>query len=261
MSRPTTSSAGFRVERIRVPAPGLSAAAAPLRLAQLSDLHLRAIRPRHEDLLLALEEWAPDAILLTGDCVSSAGETWTQTARFMERLHARCGVYACRGNWEVKNDAPSPDALRRMCADAGVALLMNESRVLRVNDALLRIVGLDDIVLGWPDFAAALETDGQDVDYTVLLAHAPLSVQLLPPEARVDLVLSGHTHGGQIRVPGLWRRLLPRCTGGLSDGLHRVAGRWVYVNRGFGYSGPLRIRFRCPAEVTFLTLEPEAGAR
>ena len=121
--------------------------------------------------------------------------------------------------------------------------------------ARVRIAGLDDIVLGWPDFAAALHDDGQDADCTVLLTHAPLSDQLLPPAAQVDLVLSGHTHGGQIRVPGLWRRLLPRCTGGLSDGLHRVAHRWVYVNRGFGYAGPVRMRFRCPAEVTFVTLE------
>jgi uncharacterized protein len=260
MSTHTTSSAGFRIDRVCVPAPGLPAGATPLRLAQLSDLHLRAIHPRHERLLAALDDWAPDAILLTGDYVSRSSDTWTLMTRLMERLHAPHGVYACRGNWEVKNDAPCVDALRRMCADVGVTLLVNESRVLPLNGAMLRIVGLDDIVLGWPDITAALDTHGQDVDCTVVLAHAPLSARLLPHEADVDLVLSGHTHGGQIRVPWLWRRLLPRCTGGLSDGLHRVAERWVYVNRGFGYSGPLHMRFRCPAEVTFLTVEPVAVA-
>ncbi len=226
-----------------------------MRLAQLSDLHLRALRPRHERLLAALEDWAPDAIVLTGDYVSRSRNTWALTMQLLERLHARHGVYACRGNWELKNDAPSVDTLRAMCADVDVTLLVNESRVARVGEARLRIAGLDDLVLGWPDFSAALHGDGADADCTVLLAHAPLSAQLLPPAAKVDLVLSGHTHGGQIRVPGLWRRLLPRCTGSLSDGLHRVADRWVYVNRGFGYSGPVHVRFRCPAEVTFVTLE------
>ena len=119
----------------------------------------------------------------------------------------------------------------------------------------MRISSVDDLSLGWPDLGAVFE-EQTPADYGVLLSHAPLAARFVPDGAGIDLVLSGHTHGGQIRFPLLWRRILPVCTGGYIAGLHATRWGHVYVSRGFGEAAWLPLRFRCPAEVAFFEVRP-----
>ena len=244
---------GFRVERVALPAAGLRGGPAPLRLAHLSDLHLSRLRPRHERLVERINDWQPDLICLTGDLVTRRRSSWGLLQRLARGFQASHGVFACPGNWEVKAGLRR-ETVRRMGSDCGVTFLANESRLIETGAGRVRLCGLDDLARGWPLWEDALE-GGREADYTVLMAHAPLAARLVTPEMDVDLVLSGHTHGGQMRVPLLWRLFLPSAHGDLVGGLYTMDWGAVYVSRGFGAAPRLPLRFMCPPEVAFITLD------
>ncbi len=236
----------FQTEHIALP-PDANAGGEPFfRFVHLSDLHLPAWRPRHERLVEAVNCCEPDFVFLTGDLITRRPESWKTLEALLAKMQARHGIFACRGNWEL-SFAPRPAVLRRMFAGWGARLLVNEARTLAPGGGTVRVMGLDDPGRGWPNFDDALA--GPPADYNILLAHAPLAARFIAPRDGVDLVLSGHTHGGQARVPLLWRLMLPGCCGGFLDGLYPMEWGHVYVNRGFGGIGPGPVRFRCPAEV------------
>jgi predicted MPP superfamily phosphohydrolase len=155
---------------------------------------------------------------------------------------------------------PSIEATRRIFAGTGVRLLVNESVTTRVADRTLTIAGLE---LNWRTpaarrtIAALQDAPGAD-DVRILLAHRPDPLLRLAPDSRVDLLVAGHTHGGQIQLPlyGPFRTAstLPReiCGGGL----HTLDGRRIYVSRGIGVErgeAP-KLRFNAPPEVSLLEL-------
>ena len=250
-------SGGFQVENVSLPAPRPGSPAGPLRFAQLSDIHVRTHQPRHDRLVRVVNEWDPDFVFVTGDIIGRSRGAWEVSCEVLAGLRARYGVYACRGNWEARCPLRRSTQRRRL-AGCGVELLVNEVRTVETDAGRVRICGIDDLAEGWPDFGASLG-DGEGADYTIMLSHAPLAAAMLDGSAGVDLVLGGHTHGGQIRVPLLWHAILPICTGGYISGLYRTAWGHVYVNRGFGESAWLPMRFRCPAEVTLFEVGGGAG--
>ncbi len=248
------SKPGFRVEELRLGAPRMEPGRPPLRLAHLSDLHLRVLRPRHDRLARLLEERRPDLICLTGDILGRSPETLARCGELLSRIECPAGVFACMGNWEVKRGL-RPAVLREVMAGWGVRLLLNEAVTVQTPAGPVRVAGVDDLSMGWPNLAEALApAPGPEPACSVLLSHAPLAARLIGPEAGVDLILSGHTHGGQIRVPLLWRLVLPDCTGGYTAGLYELGWGRLYVNRGFGAAAMLPFRLGCPAEVTFFQL-------
>ena len=247
----------FRVEHIEIAHPGLRRGA-ELTFAHISDLHLRRWGSQHERLVESLNACGPDFVFLTGDFLTARRHSAECAARLLAGLRARCGVYAVRGNWEVSCARPLR-RLRALMQSWGALLLVNESRTVATAAGRVRIIGLDELWRGWPDLAQALAPDAQGAEFTLMLCHSPLAASLLPPGSGVDLLLSGHTHGGQIRIPFLWRRFLPRCHGGFSDGLYELDGLRLYVNRGFGAVGIVPLRFNCPAEAALFTVRPAAG--
>ncbi len=238
----------FRVERVELPAPGLSADGAPLRFAQLSDLHVRRGGRVHERAASLVAEWEPDFVFVTGDLFSPQPESLAETLRFLGRLRCRRGVFACRGNGELKRGFRL-SVLKELVGRAGTELLVNEGRLIETDSGAVLVAAVDDLARGWPDFEAALEAQAE-ADYTILLSHGPLGARMVE-DRDVDLVLSGHTHGGQIRLPGVAPLWLPTMCDRYVAGLYRTAGGYLYVNRGFGVTGLLKARFRCPAEVAF----------
>jgi len=141
----------------------------------------------------------------------------------------------------------------------GARLLVNEGMAVSTPAGEVHVVGVDDINRGWPELEAAFNRAGQGVFFRILLAHAPLTVLLLPPGHGVDLALCGHTHGGQVRLPLLWRLLLPPGHGGFVRGLYTVGRMKLYVNTGFGGVGVVPLRINCPPEVAFFRLLPRAS--
>lgn len=251
------SHTAFRVEEVEVRLPRLSGRGSGLTLAHLSDLHIRRWGGEHDRLVEVVRSRRVDMVLLTGDFLGGRPESLGLTCRLLEALRCEHGVFVCRGNWEAVRGPPVQALCERLSA-AGAQLLVNESRTVRVRGVRVCVAGVDDLWRGSPDFDALSRGLDAGADCTVLLSHAPLAATMLPPGSSVDVVLSGHTHGGQIRLPWVWRFFLPPCHGGAADGLHRVGDVWLYVSRGFGVGGPLRVRFRCPAEVAFISVRGAA---
>jgi len=246
---------GFAIERLSLPAQGLRAGAPALRLAVVADLHISALTARYERLAEAVNEADVDFLLLPGDMIRRAPQGWDALGALLRRIETRHGIFASRGNWEFKF-LHRASVLKRMFADWGAELLINEGRTVAAAAGTVRVCGVDDLARGWPDFEAAVRGAGE-VDYAFLLCHEPLAVRLLPPDCGVRLTLSGHTHAGQVRLPLLWRLALPEFHGGFIEGLHETERGAVYVSRGFGGSGPAPVRFRCASELTIVELRPE----
>lgn len=230
---------------------GLPASLRGLRIAQVSDVHLPANAGAVRHALALLEAERPELVILTGDIVEHA-RALDDLIAFARRARGTVGTYAVMGNWERAGGVPPIDA-RRAYAAAGVQFLCNETAMLKVGSARLGIVGLDDWVSGRPDPRGALaRVDGADA--MVWALHAPGFADRLPAGAPASLLLAGHTHGGQIRLP-LMPALRPSGSGRFLAGWYDTPTAPLYVSRGVGTTN-IRARFRCPAELPLFTLVP-----
>lgn len=240
------------VEQIGVTLPRLPARLEGLRVAQLSDLHISSYTTAGDierAAALAMRQ-SPDVIVLTGDFIWR--EVWQYAEELVEplrTLRAPLGVYAVLGNHDHWEDAA---LATRVLAEAGVTLLLNQAVRLET-DAPLWLAGLDDVWERKHDMAAAL-AGAPDDECKLLLVHEP---DYADEAARypVDLQLSGHSHGGQINLPGYGRPVLPYLGRKYPAGLYQVGPLALYTNRGIGVIAP-PVRFNCPPEVTLLTLHP-----
>ena len=247
------SSEAVIAREVNVPLTGLPTGLDGLRLAHVSDFHFRRWDRASEAAQTLLTHLDYDVLLVTGDFCSFRWK-WRRAAeltqRFLEPIAQR-PAYAVLGN----HDDP-----RLADADLPLRFLRNESVSLDSLGASLTLAGVDQSGRWTEDLDAALRR-GPASGPTILLAHYPSTVFRVPI-GKVQLVLSGHTHGGQIRLPGLgcvWANdRIPRR---MSRGLHEVAGTMIHVSPGIGVSLPLRIRVDCPAEVTVLTLVAVASDR
>jgi predicted MPP superfamily phosphohydrolase len=191
----------------------------------------------------------PHLIALGGDYVQANPRFAAPCIAELGRLQAPAGRFAVLGNHDHVQGA-------RACLEAletaGIAEVNNRGVWIERAGARLRICGVDDLWRGQQDLAAALGRASRD-DAVVLLSHNPDFVESIEDE-RVGLVLSGHTHGGQIVVPGMHPRWAPTRYGAkYLEGLCQGPVAQVYVTRGAGTTG-LPIRFRCRPEVVCITL-------
>ena len=229
----------IEVTRYHVAAP-ISPA---IKIAHLTDLHTRELGRPERRLLELLDEEKPDVIVITGDVTNNDGNA-ADTRALLERLHAPLGVWMVRGNWEIWQLKESPNALYQ---SLGIHYLINESQPVRAG---LWIVGLDDPRAGRPDPNRAYGQVPAGMT-TITLLHAPAIFQLLA--GRTNLVLAGHTHGGQVRLPFLPPLWLPEASGPYVAGWYERRGTRMYVSRGIGMS-VLPIRFLCRPELTIITM-------
>lgn len=221
-----------------------------LRVVQLTDLHRSRLTPdrllRHA---VALANAArPDLILITGDFVTEDPADILPCAQIVSALHARLGVYAILGNHDYTADAP---AMERALTHVGIHVLMNQS--VRLEHGLW-IVGLEDDRHGKPSVARAFSGISPDEPALVLI-HNPGYAENVA--SRACIVFSGHTHGGQVRLPLLTAREVRRIGAKhYREGWYTLDRARLYVNRGLGRVG-LPIRFLCRPEIAIFTLEPE----
>ena len=211
-----------------------------LRIAHVSDLHLYRVGPLEERVLEALHSLAPDLLVITGDSLSAArGE-----GPLVDFLAACPDVphrLAILGNWEISSGVPVA-RLRAHHERHGFDLLVNRSVRVTLGDRSVRVTGFDDFRQGRPDPVAALAGE-EPCDHHLVLAHCPVHRDrlALPAEHPADLVLSGHTHGGQV-APGGVALLTPPGSGRYVAGWYRDGGPPLFVSRGIGTSTvPIRI--------------------
>ncbi len=246
-----------RLVRRTIAIPGLPRALDGYRVAQLSDVHCGPFTParRVRRWVARLNAEQPDLAAVTGDLITQGNLFVGAVSRELGGLRARDGVFACLGNHEYFADA---EAFVRELERNGLTVLRNRGVTLRRGDAQLHVAGVDDTWSGRSDVKRALAARPAGAP-AILLAHDP---NLFPEAAErdVELTLSGHTHGGQLGVPGLARRLnLARLITRFPCGLYRAGAAALYVSRGAGTSGP-PIRLGAPAELTLLTLRAAPAA-
>ncbi|MBN1267181.1 MAG: metallophosphoesterase [Anaerolineales bacterium] len=240
------------VERISISLKHLSPALHGLRLAQLSDLHLGTCTDPSfiKTVINKAAELDPDLVVLTGDYVYEQADMVEQLGQLLEELSPPYGIWACLGNHDYWTDAA---VVRSGLERAGVQVLVNENHRISVGEAGLILAGLDDTWSGVPDLEQALKGTLLD-EPVVLLAHEPDPADYLLQDERVGLQLSGHSHGGQVRLPLIGAPVLPYLGSRYPAGLYNVHQGFLYVNRGVGMVPP-GVRFNCRPEITEITLQ------
>jgi predicted MPP superfamily phosphohydrolase len=258
-----------RVKRYRLNV--LPSGAAPLRLLQVSDLHLRTRTRRLARFVESLADVEYDLVLATGDLLGEA-DAMPKCAEILNGLRGRLGRFFVLGSSDYyapifKNYFDYFRGKRRLgtrrnrtaefiekLTSTGWTDLDNKNMVIDLNGMKTQMTGLDDPYLHRDDRTLLKREPG--VDFAICVTHDPAPYR---DAARndYDLIVGGHTHGGQVRLPLVGALVtnssLPR---GLAKGLHRVDRSWLFVNPGLGTGKYAPFRFLCPPEASVLELHP-----
>ncbi len=247
---------GLAVEKTVVHIRGLSPLLDGFTVCQVTDVHYgTAIGSAYmKKVIETANSLKPDLIALTGDYIEGEKRNVGPVVRLLKDLKARVGVVTILGNHDhYAGKGYAEDVF----ASNGLRPLQNGHVIIEAGRGALCIAGVRDYLEDRPDVKEALK--GVPIDIPrILLSHHPDYSEELPPDERIDLVISGHTHGGQVRLlssfaPILTSRYGQKYSGGLVR-LDRKDGARVYVSRGIGVS-ILPVRFNCPPELTLLTLK------
>lgn len=234
--------------------PGLPSNQDGFKIVQLSDLHRRYAVP--DDVIRKAVKIAnsthADAVVLTGDYVGHTKSDIDPCFDMLKNLHTRLGSYAVLGNHDYWTDS---EAVSSSIRKHRINLITNKSA--KVADGVY-IIGVDDEWTGHPDSAAAFKNVNSRA-CCIMICHSPMSVTRF--KGHRGLLITGHTHGGQIDIPGVPRNLLPGLKGWkYIRGWYSTGDIMMYVNRGIGMINPA-IRFHCRPEVTLYVLHPAKGSR
>jgi predicted MPP superfamily phosphohydrolase len=232
-------------------------------IALLSDFHYDpyfSIHPIRSSISL-VKDLDPDLIALTGDFVSDpfsshkAKSGWAAEpcAQLLRQMQAPYGLWAVLGNHDAATD---PDRVTNSLRAQGIQVLLNQSVPIEGNGARFWLAGVDDVLEARADLDAALHHIPAD-EPVILLAHEPDYADHVAHYS-VDLQLSGHSHGGQVRAPFVGALYLPRLAKRYVWGLYKIGALTLYTNPGIGTAN-IPVRLNCPPEVTLLTLR-SAGA-
>ena len=219
------------------------------RIVQLSDIHHSPFTSREqiERAVATANSLQPDIVALTGDYVSKERQYAAPCAELLGSLRARYGVFAVLGNHDHWTDAALITDLFRA---EGMTVLVNQGMRFEQKGGAFWLAGVDDTMVGLEDLPLALAGSRED-ELKLLLAHNPIILRRAA-RAGVDLVLSGHTHGGQVSLRSD-RNASGRPRRRLLKGLARQGETQIYVTRGLG-TVVLPVRFGCPPEVSLLEL-------
>ena len=242
----------FHVREVEIPVPHLPDGLQGLRLLHLSDIHLSAFLSERDlaRVIDSANELRPHLALVTGDLITAAGDPLEACLRQLARLRTDAGILACMGNHE--DYAMIENLAEREGARLGIPFLRGRAQTLRFGGAALHVAGVDYQRTGRPYLKGAgrLVLPGA---YNVLLSHNP-DVFPVAVEQGYDLMLAGHTHGGQVTVEILHQPInAARFFTPFVYGLYRRRAAAGYVTRGIGTIG-VPVRFGAPPEIALLRL-------
>ena len=265
----------FTLRRFDVPV--LAPDAEPLRVLHLSDLHLTPDQRRKRDWVAALAATDPDLVITTGDNLAHPGAV-PAVQRALGPLLDRPGAFVFGSNdytgpvlknpfgyfarnrrYRAGADLPTEE-LRDLLSGAGWLDLNNARAVAKAGGRMVELTGVDDPHIARDDYALVAGGVAPDADVHLGLTHSP-EPEILHRMATdgFDLLLAGHTHGGQVRVPGIGA-LVTNCglDPRMARGLHRWPGSpaWLHVSAGLGTHPTAPVRFACRPEASLLTLIP-----
>lgn len=279
----------LQLRRITVTVPGLIDSLRGIRILHISDLHAGTFGPGGRAIdksLAAARRLDPDLVIFTGDMADKKKELAPLIGPLAE-IGARHGKFAVLGNHDhglrktvlqdlahkllgreppCRRVSPGSDEAvatitkyRTLLAQAGIELLENECRRVDFGSASIQVCGIDDFQYGLSDLGAAAVQFDMEADLRILLTHSPDAAGSLAGD-EYQLILAGHTHGGQICIPRPGGKILLSSSGSdYSDGIYRAGGATMHVSRGVGTTlMPFRLLSR--PEITMLELAPGAAA-
>jgi predicted MPP superfamily phosphohydrolase len=235
------------VDRVPIRLKNLHPALEGFTMLQMTDLHLYPLTQPSliEKSVVMANSLNPDLVVMTGDYVWQVLDAIDELAPILSGLNARYGVYSSLGNHDYWLDA---EVITATMEAAGLPVLVNQGLTIQQGGGSFYLAGLDDGWSGNPDLDATLE-GAKPGDPVILLCHEPDLADLFSKDGRVDLQLSGHTHGGQIRIPGIGALILPYLGRKYDFGMYKINDMLLYTNRGIGViSEP--VRYNCPPEIT-----------
>lgn len=240
----------LRLERVEIPCLKLPPSMDGFKIVFMSDFHLYP-HTRIEQVIEAVDvanSCKPDLVALGGDYVLSTAEAIFELAPALAKLNARVGVFSILGNhdhWQ------GDEIVVQGLTQSGIPVLRNTGLTIDIGRDQFYLAGTDD---GWVrrnDLKSALESRPEGL-FTLLLMHEPDFADEASSDGRVAIQLSGHSHGGQVRLPLYGSPFLPPYGRKYDMGLYKVGDMQLYTNVGIGVTAPIRLN--CPPEVTEFTL-------
>lgn len=218
-----------------------------IKIIQISDLHFNQLRYFHKSIAKKINSIKPDLIFITGDSVDKT-EKIDALNEFLKLIDNSIKKYAITGNWEYWGNV-NLTKLKSVFSKNNCELLINENRTILIRNREISIIGIDDFIGGNADFKKAVE-GLKPSETTIVLSHCPEHRDLILKQKgnlNIDLVLSGHTHGGQITFLGIVP-FKPPGSGKYLKGWYKESEPKMYVSKGIGTS-ILPIRFGARAEM------------
>lgn len=224
----------------------------PIKIIQISDLHFHSLKSFHKSMAKKINTINPDIVFITGDSVDKTGKE-NALNDFLKLIDFSIRKFAITGNWEYWGNVDL-EALRKVYKANNCELLINENRTVKANNRDVSIIGIDDFVGGNADFRKAIK-NLKATDTNIVLSHCPMHRDEIVKEKtsiKIDLILSGHTHGGQVSFFG-FVPFKPRGSGRYLKGWYQDYDPKMYVSKGIGTS-VLPIRFGSRAEMVVIDL-------
>jgi len=241
----------WTLEEVSIPVNGLDPRLDGFRILLISDFHLYP-HTRLEYLNEVVEaclKFPVDLAVYLGDFVQGTVDSIHDLAPLLARVNPRHGSFCVIGNHDIWKGR---DVVTRALSREGLTVLVNKGLSLTHDGAPFFLAGVDDCWSGRPDLAAAM-SDWSGERCALLLSHEPDPADLYSADSRITVQLSGHSHAGQVRIPGFGSPFLPPFGEKYDMGLYRVRDMWLYTNRGIGVTVPIRLN--CRPEVTLVTLK------
>lgn len=240
------------VERKTIAINDLPDAFDGFRICQITDVHHGPFTGLGfiKEVVEKVNSLNPGLVVLTGDYVDHSSKYIVPAVSALCRLKSSNGVLAVLGNHDHWMDA---NLTQEVFNRYNVPVITNSHKLIEIKDKAICVAGVGDLMEDSQDLKAAFYGVPADIP-RILLSHNPDYAESMPASERVDLVLAGHTHGGQVRMPfSIAPITMSRYGQKYAGGLVRSASRQVYVSRGIGVVG-LPVRFNCPPEITIITL-------
>jgi predicted MPP superfamily phosphohydrolase len=224
------------------------------RIVHISDLHLGFYMDTDDliELVLQIQQLQPDLLCFTGDLVDHDPAISLAAIPYLKKLQAPLGKFAVLGNHDYQRNAA---VVTQSLTKGGFQVLNNSHRILRKHTDQIAIIGVEDQLMGQPNLAKACE--GLSKTCSILLSHCPDFAEEIT-SFPIGLQLSGHSHGGQVRLPFVGHLMTPTYAKKYVEGLYQMEENelQVYVNRGIGTT-ILPVRFFCRPQISVIELKKE----
>lgn len=243
----------FEVVPVKVTIPGLDPKFNGYRIVHISDIHVGQwiSKKRIEGVVNLVNQQKPDLVAITGDSVSYvADEPVMEMLRSLKKLKPTDATVSVLGNHDHLIGA---EKILEVMDDNNIVNLNNDVYTLKRGDAMLHIAGVDSVTLNQQDLGLVLEklpTEGP----AILLVHEPDFADTSAATGRFSLQLSGHSHGGQMVIPGIGTPFKGHNSKKYPIGMYRVGNMLQYTNRGLG-TNVFWLRINCPPEITVFKLQ------